>query len=112
MPTFFVVKPIHQMLAHFLLDEAAPGSSGIRSVPNSAQSPECALATPSMPVAELIRKAGISKQTFYRWKKQYVGLESDQVREMKQLQDENRRLKQPVADLRLDKTMLQDCAAK
>ncbi|HZP06491.1 MAG TPA: transposase, partial [Terracidiphilus sp.] len=39
-----------------------------------------------VPIAEVIRKAGISEQTFYRWKKQYVGLESDQVREMKQLQ--------------------------
>ena len=60
------------------------------------------------PVAELIRKVGISDQTFYRWKKQYAGLESDQVREMKQLQDENGRLKQLVAELSLDKTMLQD----
>jgi len=65
-----------------------------------------------VPVAELIRKAGISEQTFYRWKKQYVGLESDQVREMKQLQDENSRLKQLVADLSLDKTMLQDVLRK
>jgi hypothetical protein len=40
-------------------------------------------------VAELIQKVEISEQTFYRWKKQYVGLESDQVRELKQLQDEN-----------------------
>jgi putative transposase len=61
-----------------------------------------------VPLAELIRKVGISEQTFYRWKKQYVGLESDQVREMKQLQDENGRLKQLVAELSLDKTMLQD----
>ena len=53
-----------------------------------------------VPVAELIRKVGISEQTFYRWKKQYVGLESDQVREMKQLQDENGRLKQLAAGLR------------
>ena len=44
-----------------------------------------------VPVAEVIRKAEISEQTFYRWKKQYVGLESDQVREMKLLQDENGR---------------------
>ena len=57
-----------------------------------------------VPVAEVIRKAGISEQTFYRWKKQYVGLESDQVREMKQLQDENSRLKQLVAELSLDKS--------
>ena len=57
-----------------------------------------------VPVTEVIRKAGISEQTFYRWKRQYVGLESDQVREMKQLQDENGRLKQLVAELSLDKT--------
>jgi putative transposase len=65
-----------------------------------------------VPLAELIRKVGISEQTFYRWKKQYVGLESDQVREMKQLQDENGRLKQLVAELSLDKTMLQDVLRK
>jgi putative transposase len=58
-----------------------------------------------VPMAELIRKVGISEQAFYRWKKQYVGLESDQVREMKQLQDENSRLKQLVAELSLDKTI-------
>ena len=65
-----------------------------------------------VPVAVLIRKIGVSEQTFYRWKKQYVGLESEQVREMKQLQDENSRLKQLVADLSLDKTMLQDVLRK
>src|ERR1700678_3716100 len=50
-----------------------------------------------VPVAEVIRKVGISEQTFYRWKKQYVGLETDQARQMKQLQEENSRLKQLVA---------------
>jgi putative transposase len=65
-----------------------------------------------VPVAELIRKAGISQQTFYRWKKQYAGLEVDQVRELKQLQEENARLKRLVADLTLDKTMLQDVLSK
>jgi len=65
-----------------------------------------------VPVAELIRKAGISEQTFYRWKKQYAGLEVDQVRELKQLQEENARLKRLVADLTLDKTMLQDVLSK
>ena len=65
-----------------------------------------------VPVAQLIRKAGISEQTFYRWKKQYVGLEVDQVRQLKQLQEENARLKQLVAELSLDKTMLQDIAKK
>jgi putative transposase len=61
-----------------------------------------------MPVAELIRKVGSTEQAFYRWKKQYVGLESDHVREMKQLRDDNSRLTQLVAELSLDKTMLQD----
>ncbi|WP_433964538.1 IS3 family transposase [Tunturiibacter gelidiferens] len=61
-----------------------------------------------VPVAELIRKVGISEQTFYRWKAKYMGLEVDQVRQLKQLRDENTRLKQLVAELTLDKTMLQD----
>jgi putative transposase len=65
-----------------------------------------------VPVAELIRKVGVSEQTFYRWKKQYTGLEVDQVRELKQLQEENARLKRLVADLTLDKTMLQDVLSK
>ena len=65
-----------------------------------------------VPIGELIRKVGISEQTFYRWKKQYVGLEVDQVRQLKQLQEENQRLKRLVADLTLDKTMLQDVLAK
>jgi len=51
-------------------------------------------------------------QTFYRWKKQYVGMETDQARQMKQLQEENSRLKLLVADLSLDKTMLQDVLRK
>src|SRR5450432_2987837 len=61
-----------------------------------------------VPVVELIRKVGISEQTFYRWKAKYVGLEVDQVCQMKQLQEENLRLKQLVAELTLDKAMLQD----
>jgi putative transposase len=61
-----------------------------------------------VPVAAVIRKVGITEQTFYRWKKQYVGLETDHARQMKQLQEENSRLKQLVADLSLDKT----CATK
>ena len=65
-----------------------------------------------MPVADVVRQIGISEQTFYRWKKQYKGLESDQVRELKQLQEENSRLKRLVAELSLDKAMLQDVAAK
>jgi putative transposase len=65
-----------------------------------------------VPVAEVIRKAGISEQTFYRWKSKYAGLEVDQVRQMAQLQEENLRLKKLVAELSLDKTMLQDVLSK
>jgi putative transposase len=61
-----------------------------------------------VPLAELIRRVGISEQTFYRWKKEYVGLEVDQVRELKQLQEDPTRLKRLVADLTLNKAMLQD----
>jgi putative transposase len=65
-----------------------------------------------MPVADLIRQLGISEQTYYRWKRMYAGLESNQVRELKQLQDENARLKKLVAELSLDKAILQDIATK
>jgi len=65
-----------------------------------------------LPVADLIRQVGISEQSFYRWRKQYAGMQSDQVRELKQLQDENARLKKLVAELSLDKAMLQDINAK
>jgi putative transposase len=50
-----------------------------------------------LPVTELIRRVGISEKTFYRWKKQYSNLEVDQVRQLKQLQDENGRLKKLAA---------------
>ncbi len=63
-------------------------------------------------MAELIRKVGISEQTFYRWKKQYAGLESDKVREFKQISEENARLKRLVAELSLDKAVLQDVLSK
>lgn len=65
-----------------------------------------------LPVADLIRQVGISEQTFYRWKRQYAGLESDQVREFKQLAEENGRLKKLVAELSLDKAVLQDVLSK
>jgi putative transposase len=64
------------------------------------------------PVAELIRKVGISEQTFYRWKKVYGGLEPSQARRLKQLEEENAKLKRLVADLSLDKIMLQDVLKK
>ena len=65
-----------------------------------------------MGVADLIRQIGISEQTFYRWKKQYGGLQSEQVRELKQLSEENARLKKLVAELSLDKSVLQNVFSK
>ena len=65
-----------------------------------------------IPVAEVIRKMGISEQTFYRWKKKYGGLGISELRKLKQLEEENRKLKQLVADLSLDKKMLQDVLSK
>jgi putative transposase len=64
------------------------------------------------PVGEVIRKMGISEVTFYRWKKRYAGMGVSELRRLKQLEDENRRLKRLVADLTLDKQMLQDVLSK
>jgi putative transposase len=65
-----------------------------------------------MAVGDIVRQLGISEQTFYRWKKQYGGLQSDLVKELRQLQEENGRLKKLVAELSLDKAILQDVATK
>ena len=54
----------------------------------------------------------MTETTFYRWKKQYTGLDVSELRELKQLRDENRRLKLVVADLTLDKTMLREALGK
>jgi putative transposase len=59
-------------------------------------------------VAEVCRKAGISEASFYSWRKKYGGLMPSEMRRLKQLDEENARLKKLVADLSLDKEMLQD----
>jgi putative transposase len=61
-----------------------------------------------MPVADLCRKAGISQATYFNWKKKYDGLLPSEMRRLKQLEDENGKLRKVVADLSLDKEMLQD----
>lgn len=63
-------------------------------------------------VEEIIRKMGISEATFYNWKKKYGGLGLSELRELRMLKDENSRLKKMVADLSLDKQMLQDVIKK
>ena len=63
-------------------------------------------------VDEVCRKMGISEATFYNWKKKYAGLGPSELRRLRQLEEENRKLKQLVADLSLDKAMLQAVVAK
>ena len=64
------------------------------------------------PVGEICRRLGMSEQSFYRWKKQFAGMGISEIRRLKQLEDENTKLKRLVADLTLDKTMLQDVLRK
>jgi putative transposase len=63
-------------------------------------------------VGEVCRKAGISEATFYNWRKRYGGMMPSEVRRLRQLEEENGKLKKLVADLSLDKAMLQDVLAK
>ena len=64
------------------------------------------------PIAEICRKAGISDATFYNWRKKYAGLMPSEMRRLRQLEDENAKLKRIVADRSLDKAMLQDVLSK
>ena len=63
-------------------------------------------------IGEVCRKAGISEATFYNWRKKYGGLMPSEMRRLKQLEEENGKLKKLVADLSLDRAMLQDVLAK
>lgn len=63
-------------------------------------------------VEEVCRKMGISDATFYKWKQKYSGLGPSELKRLKQLEEENSKLKRLVADLSLDKAMLQDVLAK
>lgn len=63
-------------------------------------------------IKEITRHMGISEATFYNWKKRFGGLTGMELRKLKQLEEENRQLKKLVADLSLDKQMLQDVISK
>ncbi len=63
-------------------------------------------------IADVCRKAGISGATFYNWRKKYAGLMPSEMKRLRQLEEENAKLKRIVADLSLDKAMLQDVLAK
>ena len=62
------------------------------------------------PVADAIRTIGVTEVMYYRWRQEYGGLKSDQVRRMKELETEHQRLRKAVADLTLDKLILQEAA--
>jgi putative transposase len=64
------------------------------------------------PVEDICRKLGVSEATFYGWKKQFGGMGTAELRRLKQLEEENKRLRQLVADLSLDRKILQDVLAK
>jgi putative transposase len=64
------------------------------------------------PVAEICRKLQVTEQTFYRWKRKYGSLGTPEIRELRQLRDENKKLKTLVADLTLDKHILQESLKK
>jgi putative transposase len=63
-------------------------------------------------VAEVCRKTGISEATFYAWRKKYAGLMPSEMKRLRQLEEENGKLKRIVADLSLDKAMLQDVISR
>jgi putative transposase len=64
------------------------------------------------PIADITRKLGISEATFYAWRKRFGGLGTPEIRELRQLREENARLKRLVADLTLDRQVLQDVVKK
>jgi putative transposase len=64
------------------------------------------------PVADICRKMGVTEATYYRWKKQFSGLDVSELRELRQVRDENKKLKQLVAELTLDKAVLREALGK
>ena len=64
------------------------------------------------PVVEVCRSLGVTEQTFYRWKRKFAGMGIGELRRLRQIEEENRKLKQLVADLSLDKHMLQEALQK
>jgi len=72
----------------------------------------CRQGESGVPVVEVCRQHGISEQTYYRWKKQLGDISTSELKELRQLREENRKLKQLVADLSLDKTILREALTK
>src|SRR5215210_1392974 len=94
-----------------------PGFQGGSAMPRKTFSEEQMVyalrqAEAGTPVGEVCRKLGVTEQTFYRWKRKFAGLGVAELRRLRQVEEENRRLKQLVADLTLDKHMLQEVIRK
>ncbi len=91
-----------------------PGGSPVRKSRYSDEQIAAALrqAEIGAPVADITRKLGISEATFYVWKKRFGTLGTPEIRELRQLRDENAKLKAVVADLTLDRAVLQDVIKK
>ncbi len=68
------------------------------------------LQSQGMSVADAIRQIGVSQVTYYRWRRQYGGMKTTQLKRLKELECENQRLREPVSDLTLDKLILQEAA--
>ena len=68
------------------------------------------LVSQGSPVADAVRQIGVTEVTYYRWRQEYGGLKSDQVRKLKDLEAENARLRRAVSDLTLDKMILKEAA--
>lgn len=69
------------------------------------------LVSQGQPVADAIRSIGVTEVSYYRWRREFGGLKTDQVRRMKELEAENARLRRAVADLTLDKLILKEAAS-
>ena len=81
----------------------------IEQIISKLREAEVALAK-GQPVGKVVRKLGIAEQTYYRWRKEYGGIRTDQVKRFKELEKENSRLKKLVADLSLDNAILKEAA--
>jgi len=68
------------------------------------------LQSQGMSIGEAARQIGVTEQTFYRWRKEYGGMKTDQLKRLKELEKENARLRQAVSDLTLDKLILKEAA--
>jgi len=97
-----------------MIQELRPGGHAVKNSRYTDEQIAYALkqAEPGTPVAEVCRKMGISDATFYNWRTKFGGLSPSEVRRIKQLEEENAKLRRLVADLSLDKAMLQDVLAK